>query len=81
MGKVVYKNRDKMKAVLIQSELQSEGIETIVIRDTSPSSPTAFIGLLVGSSFDSGWQIVAHDKDVERAIEFLKNLQDHDVEK
>jgi len=66
-----------MKAVLIQSELKSEGIETIVVHDTSPSNSTAFIGLLMGTNSNSGWQIVAHDEDVERATEFLKARDDN----
>lgn len=76
MGKAIYTCRDKSHALLLQQALQRESIETMISPGSAPGTTPTHLDPFTG--IDSNWQIITHNEDVERAVNFLK---EHEADK
>lgn len=69
MGKAIYTLNSEANARLQQGVLKAEGIESMISPGSAPGNS---ISLDVVTALDSNYQLIVKDKDVQRALEILK---------
>jgi len=70
MGKAIVTCKNKFDAMAVQEELKQEGIPSMISPGSAPGTTPAAMDPFTG--IDSNYQVITHNEDAERAVEFLK---------